>query len=91
MGKDKALEAVFSAYTEEDILDEVAPEKGLMLAVLSSAMSDLKKNGSAQRKATAFFLSDDQDEYLFSFQTICSYLSIDPRRVLLHLGLKEVK
>ena len=51
-----------------------------------SALNDLKKQGELGRKATEFFMSSD-DEYIFSFRSICDYLSVDPLRILRVTGL----
>ncbi|NMC63618.1 MAG: hypothetical protein GYA55_10695 [SAR324 cluster bacterium] len=81
---------IFTVYDESDAFDCAKPEKNLLLAVLLSAMNDLKKTGELNRKATDFFLSNE-DDYLFSFQAICDYLSIDPKKVLYIIGLAERK
>lgn len=78
------------AYEDCEPFDQVRPEKNLLFAVLLSAMNDLKKEGEAHRKATEFFLSGE-DDYIFSFRSICDYLSIDPHRILYITGLKEHK
>ena len=63
-------------------------ERGLMLAVLEEAVhSYLKYRNSTTRRgrrlfaeAQAWFWSDDQ-EYLFAFENICTYLQLDPNYV----------
>lgn len=88
MRADEKNIAIFTAYDDQEVFDSTRPEKSLLLAVLLNALSDLNKKGEPQRRATEFFLSD-QEDYLFSFKTICSYLSIDPSRVLIFAGLKQ--
>ena len=75
---------------EEEVqpFDLLEPEKGLMAAVLLSALADLDRPGEPNRKATTFFL-DVEDEYIYSFRGICSYLSLDPSKVLQITGIKK--
>ena len=82
--------ALFTAYDDWEGHDPSRPEKNLLLAVLLSAINDLSKDGDAQRKATQFFLNHE-DDYLFSFRTICDYLKIDPNRILFVTGLNKPK
>lgn len=86
---------VISAYDEDDAFDEAAPEKGLLVAILLSAINDLKRQGRIGRQAEEFFLNES-DEYIFSFKSICDYLSVDPKKILVVTGLegnekKEIK
>ena len=83
--KDTAIYTAFDGYTP---LDTARPEKSLLLAILMSAMSDLRKNGSAQRQATEYLLDPDES-YVFSFVSVCNHLDIDPRRILRSLGLEK--
>jgi hypothetical protein len=77
--------AIYTAY--DDFEQELAPaEASLLRAILSTALSDLEKNGLEGRRAREYFLSDEED-YLFSFHSICEYLNIDPERVLECIGL----
>ena len=80
--------ALFSAYEDIDGFDPTRPEKNLLFAILFSAISDLKKDGDLNRKATEFFLSNE-DDYVFSFRSICDYLNIDPTRILYITGLQD--
>lgn len=69
-------------------------ERGLMLAVLQEAvLSYCKYRGSTTRRrqrlfaeTQAWFGSRDQ-EYLYSFERVCSYLQLDPDYV--RRGLRE--
>ncbi|RIL07322.1 MAG: hypothetical protein DCC75_10105 [Proteobacteria bacterium] len=74
-------------YDDMEPYDSAVPEKNLLKAILLSAMADLRKPGEVGRKATEFFLNPN-DDYIFSFVSICDYLSIDPRRILRLTGLK---
>ena len=79
--------ALFTAYDDhEQDLDPAAAS--LLRAVLNTAILDLEKDGIPGRLAREYFLSDEQD-YLFSFQSICSYLNIDAAQVLVSIGLDK--
>jgi hypothetical protein len=58
-----------------------AGEKQLLVAILSSAMLDARKTGRVGREATQFFMNTD-DNYIFSFRSICEYLKINPESIL---------
>lgn len=90
MRADEKELAIFTAYDDEEPYDVARPEKSLLLALLLNALSDLNKNGEPHRKATEFFMNEEED-YIFSFRTICSYLSIDPKRVLVFAGIENKK
>lgn len=81
--------AIYTAFDEDEPFDMAAPEKELLRAVLLSAMSDLGKNGSDGRKAKEFFLNSDE-KYLYSFQSICTHLNVDPKTILVITGLIPV-
>ena len=85
--KEKRNTAIYFAYDDETPFDPVTCEKNLLRAVLMSAMYDLKKSGQVAEEAKHFFLSPE-DDYLFSFNSICSYLGVDPKRILLVTGLQ---
>jgi hypothetical protein len=55
-----------------------------------SALNDLKQSGDLQRKATEFFLSREED-YIFSFRSICDFLSVDPTKVLKVAGIPQAQ
>ncbi|RMG43617.1 MAG: hypothetical protein D6719_03515 [Candidatus Dadabacteria bacterium] len=87
MPRDKKDTAIFTAYEEEGPFDSSVPEKNLLKAILLSAIADLKKTGETRKKATEFFLSEE-DDYIFSFKSICSYLNVDPEIILMVAGLR---
>ncbi len=68
--------------------DPVSSERDLLKAVLSSAISDLEKEGYIAKEAVRFFLNPDS-EYIFSFRSICEYLKIPPEQVLESTGLVD--
>ena len=87
MAKDERNVAIFEAYDDEWQSDPALPERNLMRAILLSAMSDLRKTGDLGRKAREFFLGGDES-YLYSFQSICNHLEVDPRSILIVTGLR---
>lgn len=87
MSKDKAPTSLHVAYDDDSVFDVVAPEKGLLSAILQSALLDLNKAGADRRRAMEYFLDPDE-EYIFSFRSICDFLSVDANRILVVAGLK---
>lgn len=88
MQKQSKNTAIYTAYDDQEPLDSAVPEKNLLKAVLLTAMSDLKRGGDPGRRATEYFLNQSE-EYLFSFQSVCNFLEIDPERILRMAGLKK--
>lgn len=78
------------AYEDYLPYDPAWAEKGLLIAVLVNALADFKKEGASGKTARTFFLSDEED-YIFSFRSICSFLEVDPQRVLVVIGLDSVR
>ena len=90
MSKYKAPTSIHVAYEDDSPFDVVAPEKGLLNAILQSAVLDLNKKGLDRRRAIEFFLDPDE-EYIFSFRSICDYLSVDANKILMVTGIKSRK
>lgn len=88
MGRERKDSAIFVAFDDWDHPELATPERSLLRAVLLNAVADLRRPGEHARKATDFFLNKDED-YMFSFHSICSYLNIDPTQVLIVTGLAE--
>lgn len=88
MPREKKNTAIYIAYDDFEPLDISLPEKNLLKAILLTAMSDLKKEGSTSRKAMEYFLNPEE-EYLFSFRSVCTYLDIDPDKILCVVGLRR--
>lgn len=86
MQKGKSEQAIYVAHEDSPPFDPAAPEKNLLRAILMSALSDLRKSGETGKKAQEFFLDIDED-YVFSFRSICSYLNVDPDKILLVTGV----
>lgn len=85
--KDQNETVVYTAYDDESPADEIEPEKHLLRAVLTTALEDLRKDGDLARRALAYFLSKEEN-YLFSFRSICQFLEIDPKRFLILAGIR---
>jgi hypothetical protein len=79
---------IFTVFDENEARDESLPEKSLLLAVLMSAFNDLGKTGQPSREALEYLLNQD-DQYLFSFRSVCNCLEIDPDKILRLSGLSS--
>jgi hypothetical protein len=77
----------YIAFEEIVPYDPALPERNLLRAIILNALADLRKPGETQREATKFFLSEEED-YIFSFQSICNHLDVDAEQILLVAGLK---
>jgi len=73
--------AIFTAYEDFEPWDRSLPERNLLRAILLNALYDLKRDGLSARRAMQYFLSPDED-YIFSFKSICNFLEIDEARIL---------
>ena len=78
--------AIFTAFDELLPHDPAETERNLLRAILMSALSDLDRPGEARRRAEQYFLSREED-YIFSFRSICTYLNIDADRILTVSGI----
>lgn len=54
------------------------PENELMRAIILRVIEDLKKGGELKDEAVTF-LEDEEDEYVFSFISICNHLGFNPQ------------
>lgn len=86
MEKDPKETTILVAYDDMRPLDVAAPEKSLLVAILMNAMSDARKAGEERERALEYLLSPEED-YIFSFRSICSYLDVDPFVILQVIGL----
>lgn len=88
MAKDnKRNTAIYTAFDDYDSGDLPIPERGLLRAILLNAIADMNREDEFARKARSYFLSKEED-YIFSFQAVCSYLNINPKAVLILVGLE---
>lgn len=53
------------------------PVNELMRAIILRAIEDYNSSGELRQEAIAY-LSDDDEEYIFSFRAICRHLGLDP-------------
>lgn len=79
---------IYIAHEEDLPYDPSRPEKELLRAVLQNALLDVNKPGEIGRKAKEYFLNPDED-YIFSFRSVCAFLNLNPRRILIAAGLKS--
>jgi hypothetical protein len=86
--RDKRNTAIYTAFDDYDGSDIPIPEKGLLRAILLNAISDMNRSDEHSRRAKDYFLSKE-DDYIFSFQAICSYLHINPHHILILVGLEK--
>jgi len=85
--ENKRNTAIYTAFEDYDGGDVPVPEKGLLRAILLNAIADMNREDEYARKARSYFLSKE-DDYIFSFQAVCSYLNINPRHILVLVGLE---
>jgi hypothetical protein len=64
------------------------PEKNLLRAILLNAIADVNRPGEFSRRAKDYFLSKE-DDYIFSFQSVCSFLNVNPHHILILVGLEK--
>lgn len=88
MTNEKRNTAIFTAYDDLEQPELATPERNLLRAVLLNAIADMNREGECSRKAKDYFLNREED-YLFSFQSVCSFLSINPHHILIIVGLEE--
>ena len=87
---DKRNTEIFTIFDEGESYDYSGPEKELLLAILTAALADLKVPGKEAKKAMEYLLNPEED-YIFSFRSICNFLNIDPQEILCYVGLKRMK
>jgi hypothetical protein len=90
MAREKRNTAIYTAFDDHEANNLPIPEKSLLRAILLNAIADINRNDETSRKAREYFLSKE-DDYIFSFQAVCSYLQINPRHILVLVGLAEGK
>lgn len=70
----KADSAIYEAFDDHTPIDPAVAERNLMRAMLRLALDDLRKGGDPAEDAKDFLLSDEE-QYLFSFMSICRELN----------------
>jgi hypothetical protein len=86
MAREKRNTAIYTAFDDYEPNEIPVPERSLLRAILVNAIADANRNDEHSRRARDYFLSKE-DDYIFSFQAICSYLGIDPKNILILVGL----
>ena len=86
----KLLERIVSKLPQIDMAFD--PGKGynaiteLMRAIILRVVEDIKSGGELREEALAY-MHDEEEDYIFSFISICTYLGFDPaatRHEILH-------
>jgi hypothetical protein len=90
MAREKRNTAIYTAFDDHEANNLPIPEKSLLRAILLNAIADINRHDETSRKAREYFLSKE-DDYVFSFQAVCSYLQINPRNILVLVGLADGK
>ena len=84
-GKNTAIYIGFDDFEQPEL---ATPEKNLLRAILLNAIADVNRPGEFSRRAKDYFLSKE-DDYIFSFQSVCSFLNINPHHILVLTGLEH--
>ncbi|MEN9845206.1 MAG: hypothetical protein RIS36_353 [Pseudomonadota bacterium] len=84
-GKNTAIYVGFDDYEQPEL---ATPEKNLLRAILLNAIADVNRPGEFSRRAKDYLLSKE-DDYIFSFQSVCSFLNINPHHILVLTGLEH--
>jgi hypothetical protein len=87
MTRDRRNTAIYTAYDDSDAGDVPPAERGLLRAILLNAIADVNRKDEHSRRAREYLLSKE-DDYIFSFRAICSYLNIDPKNILILVGIE---
>lgn len=88
MAREAKNTAIYIGFEDFEQAEMVLPEKNLLRAILLNAISDLHRPGDFSRRAREYFLSKE-DDYIFSFQSVCSFLNINPHHILILVGLEH--
>ena len=83
-GKNTAIYVGFEDFEQAEL---ATPERNLLRAILLNAIADINRPGEFSRRARDYFLSKE-DDYVFSFQSVCSFLEINPHHILVLVGLE---
>ena len=86
MTREDRKTAIYVAFEEDEPIDFTKAEKRLLHAILETAMSDLRKPGRFAQRAREYLLNSDEN-YIFSFRSICNFLEVDANRILEHAGI----
>jgi len=79
--------AIYVGFDDFEQVELATPEKNLLRAILLNAIADVNRPGEFSRRAKDYLLSKEED-YIFSFQSVCSFLNINPHHILVLAGLE---
>lgn len=73
----------FFPYVDEDTAEDTkSPERKLIVHILERAILDLKHSDSNIRsEAEEWFFDRAEEDYVFSYESICAHLELDAQRV----------
>jgi hypothetical protein len=80
--------AIYVGFEDLEQPEMATPERNLLRAILLNAMADLNRHGDFARRAKDYLLSKE-DDYIFSFQSVCSFLNVNPHHILVIAGLEK--
>lgn len=72
--------AIYTAFDGYSHFDEAEAERNLMRAIIQTIMDDMRKEGEPRRNAMRY-IRDNEEDYLFSFISICRHLNLCPRTI----------
>ena len=88
MAREGKNTAIYIGFEDFEQAEMATPEKNLLRAILLNAVADINRPGEYSRRARDYFLSKDED-YIFSFQSVCGFLNINPHHILILVGLEK--
>lgn len=88
MGREGKNTAIYIGFEDYEQAELATPEKNLLRAILLNAVADINRPGEFSRRARDYFLSKE-DDYIFSFQSVCGFLNINPHHILILVGLEK--
>jgi hypothetical protein len=88
MAREGKNTAIYIGFEDFEQAEMATPEKNLLRAILLNAVADINRPGEYSRRARDYFLSKE-DDYIFSFQSVCGFLNINPHHILILVGLEK--
>lgn len=88
MGREGKNTAIYIGFEDYEQAEMATPERNLLRAILLNAVADINRPGEFSRRARDYFMSKE-DDYVFSFQSVCSFLNINPHHILILVGLEK--
>lgn len=88
MGREGKNTAIYVGFEDYEQAEMATPERNLLRAILLNAVADINRPGEFSRRARDYFMSKE-DDYVFSFQSVCGFLNINPHHILILVGLEK--